>query len=472
MLTNCDIIPYRDKISKVIIWEDNKMSTVLAKKENGVAEFTLTIAAAEFDSALDNSFKKNVKKITVPGFRKGKAPRKLIEKTYGEGVFYEDAIDMVFPKAYEEAVKELDLIPVDSPSVDIKEIGQGKDLVIEVKVTLKPEFELSEYKGIKLKEIVHNVSDEDVDADLLQKQERSSRLVSVEDRAVMPGDVANINFEGFADGVAFPGGKGENFDLTIGSGQFIPGFEEQIVGKNIDEEFDVNVTFPEEYHAEELKGKPAVFKVKVNSIQYKELPELDDEFAKDVSEFDTLDELKADIRAKLEAKALENTKTEKENAVMDALIEATEILVPDCMIESRINDIIRENNMRMQSQGISFEQYLGYMGMNIDQYKEMMKPQAQKQIKGNLILEKVIEAEAFEISDEKYEEKLKSMAEQYGMEVEKIKELLGNNADAIKEDMKFEIAIEFLVENAKWSKPRKPRTTKPKEETVKEETEE
>ena len=472
MLTNCDIIPYRDKISKVIIWEDNKMSTVLAKKENGVAEFTLTIAAAEFDSALDNSFKKNVKKITVPGFRKGKAPRKLIEKTYGEGVFYEDAIDMVFPKAYEEAVKELNLIPVDSPSVDIKEIGQGKDLVIEVKVTLKPEFELSEYKGIKLKEIVHNVSDEDVDADLLQKQERSSRLVSVEDRAVMPGDVANINFEGFADGVAFPGGKGENFDLTIGSGQFIPGFEEQIVGKNIDEEFDVNVTFPEEYHAEELKGKPAVFKVKVNSIQYKELPELDDEFAKDVSEFDTLDELKADIRAKLEAKALENTKTEKENAVMDALIEATEILVPDCMIESRINDIIRENNMRMQSQGISFEQYLGYMGMNIDQYKEMMKPQAQKQIKGNLILEKVIEAEAFEISDEKYEEKLKSMAEQYGMEVEKIKELLGNNADAIKEDMKFEIAIEFLVENAKWSKPRKPRTTKPKEETVKEETEE
>jgi len=448
------------------------MSTVLAKKENGIAEFTLTIGAADFDGAMDQSFKKNVKKISVPGFRKGKATRKIIEKTYGEAIFYEDAIDMVFPKAYEEAVKELDLIPVDSPSVDIKEIGQGKDLVIEVKVTLKPEFELSEYKGIKLKEIVHNVSDEDVDADLLQKQERSSRLVSVEDRAVMPGDVANINFEGFADGVAFPGGKGENFDLTIGSGQFIPGFEEQIVGKNIGEEFDVNVTFPEEYHAEELKGKPAVFKVKVNSIQYKELPELDDEFAKDVSEFDTLDELKADIRAKLEAKALENTKTEKENAVMDALIEATEILVPDCMIESRINDIIRENNMRMQSQGISFEQYLGYMGMNIDQYKEMMKPQAQKQIKGNLILEKVIEAEAFEISDEKYEEKLKSMAEQYGMEVEKIKELLGNNADAIKEDMKFEIAIEFLVENAKWSKPRKPRTTKPKEETVKEETEE
>ena len=448
------------------------MSTVLTKKENGVAEFTLTIAAADFNGALDSSFKKNVKKITVPGFRKGKAPRKLIEKTYGEGVFYEDAIDMVFPKAYEEAVKELDLTPVDSPSVDIKEIGEGKDLVIDVKVTLKPEFELGEYKGIKLKEIVHNVSDDDVEAELKQKQERGSRLVAVEDRAVENGDITNINFEGFVDDVAFPGGKGENYDLTIGSGQFIPGFEEQIIGKNIGEEFDVNVTFPEEYHAEELKGKPAVFKVKVNNIQYKELPELDDEFAKDVSEFDTLDELKADIKAKLEERAAENTKIEKENAVMDALTEATEISVPDCMIESRIADIIRENNMRMQSQGISFEQYLGYMGTSIDQYKEMMKPQAEKQIKGNLILEKVIEAEAFEVSDEKYEEKLKSMAEQYGMEVEKIKELLGNNADAIKEDMKFEIAIDFLVENAKWSKPRKPRTTKAKEEEAKEETEE
>lgn len=448
------------------------MSTVLTKKENGVAEFTLTIAAADFNGALDSSFKKNVKKITVPGFRKGKAPRKLIEKTYGEGVFYEDAIDMVFPKAYEEAVKELDLTPVDSPSVDIKEIGEGKDLVIDVKVTLKPEFELGEYKGIKLKEIVHNVSDDDVEAELKQKQERGSRLVAVEDRAVENGDITNINFEGFVDDVAFPGGKGENYDLTIGSGQFIPGFEEQIIGKNIGEEFDVNVTFPEEYHAEELKGKPAVFKVKVNNIQYKELPELDDEFAKDVSEFDTLDELKADIKAKLEERAAENTKIEKENAVMDALTEATEISVPDCMIESRIADIIRENNMRMQSQGISFEQYLGYMGTSIDQYKEMMKPQAEKQIKGNLILEKVIEAEAFEVSDEKYEEKLKSMAEQYGMEVEKIKELLGNNADAIKEDMKFEIAIDFLVENAKWSKPRKPRTTKAKDEEAKEETEE
>jgi len=449
------------------------MSTVLAKKENGIAEFTLTIGAADFDGAMDQSFKKNVKKISVPGFRKGKATRKIIEKTYGEAIFYEDAIDMVFPKAYEEAVKELDLTPVDSPNVDIKEIGQGKDLVIDIKVTLKPEFELGEYKGIKLKEIVHNVTDDDVDADLKLKQERNSRLVTVEDRAVENGDIANINFEGFTDGVAFAGGKGENYDLTIGSGQFIPGFEEQIIGKKIGEEFEVNVTFPEEYHAEELKGKPAVFKVTVNNIQYKELPELDDEFAKDVSEFDTLDELKADIKEKLTKKAEEDTKAAKENAVMDALVDATEINVPDCMIDSRINDIIRENNMRMQSQGITFEQYLGYMGTDVEQYKAMMKPQAEKQIKGNLILEKVIEAEAFEVSDEKLEEKLKSMAEQYNMEVEKIKELLGENTDAIKEDMKFEIAIEFLVENAKWSKPRKPRATKAKEEEPKaEETEE
>lgn len=448
------------------------MSTKLVKKENGVAEFTLTISAADFDAAVEQSFRKNVKKISVPGFRKGKAPKKIIEKTYGESVFFEDAIDMVFPKAYEEAVKELDLTPVESPSVDIKEIGQGKDLVIEAKVTLKPEFELSEYKGIKVKEIVHTVTDEDVLADLKTKQERNSRLVTVEDRAVENGDIANIDFEGFTDGVAFAGGKGENFDLTIGSGQFIPGFEEQIIGKKIGEEFDVNVSFPEEYHAEELKGKPAVFKVKVNNIQYKELPELDDEFAKDVSEFDTLEELKADIKEKLEKKALEDTKIEKENAVMDALIEANEIDVPDCMVEARINDMIRENNMRMSSQGISFEQYLGYIGTSIEQYKEMMKPQSVKQIKGNLILEKIIATEAVEVTDEKLEEKLQEMASQYNMEVEKIKELLkAEGLESLKEELKYEVAIEFLIENAKWSKPRKPRTTKAKEEPAEAETE-
>lgn len=431
------------------------MSSVLDKKEKNTVDFTMTISAEAFGEALDKSARKNIKSITMPGFRKGKAPRKLIEKTYGEAIFYDDAIDSVFPAEYEAAIKELELSPVDVPKLDVKEIGSGKDLVMTVSVTVKPEFELGEYKGIKLDEIVHTVADEDVERELSQKQERNARLVSVEDRAVQNGDIANINFEGFVDDKAFPGGKGENYDLTIGSGQFIPGFEEQIIGKAIGEEFDVNVTFPEEYHAEDLKGKPAVFKVKVNSIQYKELPDLDDEFAKDVSEFNTLDELKADIRTKLEEQAEKTAKQERENAVVDKLVEETEIDVPACMVDNRIEGIIRENNMRMAQQGISFEQYLSYMGSTVDQFKEMMRPNAEKQVKANLILEAIVKKEAFEVSDELFDEKIKEMADMYHMEADKLKEsIVGQDTENIKEDMKMEMAVAFLVENAKWSKPR------------------
>lgn len=433
------------------------MSSVLDKKEKNTVDFTMTVSAEAFGEALDRSFKKNVKKITLPGFRKGKAPRKLIEKAYGEAVFYDDAIDFVFPAEYEAAIKDLALEPVDVPKLDVKEIGAGKDLVMTVSVTVKPEFELGEYKGIKLDEIVHTVTDEDVEHDLSHKRERNARLVTVEDRAVQDGDIANINFEGFVNDEAFPGGKGENYDLTIGSGQFIPGFEEQIVGKNIGDEFDVNVSFPEEYHAEDLKGKPAVFKVKVNGIQYKELPDLDDEFAKDVSEFDTLDALKEDIRAKLTEEAAKVEKQERENAVVDKLVEDTEIDVPDCMIDNRVEGIIRENNMRMAQQGLSFEQYLSYMGSTIDQFKEMMRPNAEKQVKANLILEAIVKAENFEISDETFDEKIKEMAEAYHMEADKLKEMfVGAEADNLKEDMKMEQAVAFLVENAKWTKAKKP----------------
>ena len=312
------------------------MSAILEKKEKNTVEFTITISAEKFNAAVDEAFKKNVKKITVPGFRKGKAPRKLIEKTYGEGIFYDDAIDSVLPEAYDEAVKELGLEPVDMPKVDVKEIGKDKDLVILASVTVKPEVKLGEYKGLKLKDIVHTVSDKDVDEELSKRQERASRQVSVDDRAVKKNDTANIDFEGFVDGVAFAGGKGENFDLVIGSGQFIPGFEDQIIGKKIGDEFDVTVTFPEDYHAEELKGKEAVFKTKVNSISVKELPELDDEFAKDVSEFDTLAELKEDIKKKLTEAAAARAKQEKENACVDKIVEEMEVDVPDCMVESRI----------------------------------------------------------------------------------------------------------------------------------------
>ncbi|MBE7036067.1 MAG: trigger factor [Ruminococcaceae bacterium] len=447
------------------------MSSVLDKREKNTVEFTMTVSAAAFGEALDKSFKKNVKNITLPGFRKGKAPRKLIEKTYGEAVFYDDAIDFVFPAEYEAAIKELELSPVDVPKLDVKEIGSGKDLVMTIVVTVKPEFELGEYKGIKVDEIVHTVEDADVERELAQMQERNSRLVTVEDRAVKEGDIANINFEGFVDDVAFAGGKGENYDLTIGSGQFIPGFEEQIVGKAIGEEFDVNVTFPEEYHAEDLKGKPAVFKVKVNSIQYKEMPALDDEFAKDVSEFDTLDALKADIRAKLEEQAAKTTQQEKENAVVDKLVADTEIDVPECMIDTRIENIIRENNMRMAQQGLSFEQYLSYMGSNIEQFKVMMRPNAEKQVKANLILEAIVKKEAFEISDEMLDEKLKEMAEMYHMDADKLKANIGEQeAENLKEDMKMEKAVALLVESAKWSKPRATKAASKASETKAEKT--
>ncbi len=437
------------------------MSSVFDKKEKNTVEFTMTVSAETFKAALDQSFRKNVKQITIPGFRKGKAPRKLIERTYGEAIFYDDAIDFVFPAEYEKAIDELGLEPVDMPKLDVKEIGSDKDLVMAVSVTVKPEFELGEYKGIKLTEIVHTVADEDVERELKQKQERNARLVTVEDRAVKEGDIANINFEGFVDDVAFPGGKGENYDLTIGSGQFIPGFEEQIVGKKVGEEFDVNVTFPEEYHAEDLKGKPAVFKVKVNSIQYKEMPALDDEFAKDVSEFDTLADLKADILAKLTEQAEASAKQERENAAIDALVDATEIDVPACMIDNRIESMIRENNMRMAQQGLTFEQYLSYMGTNVDQFKVMMRPNAEKQVKANLILEAIVKKEAFEISADMVDAKIKEMADMYNMEADKLAaSITDNDKENIAADMKMEKAVALIVDSVKWSKAKKPAAKK------------
>jgi len=448
------------------------VAAILDKKENNTVDFTITISAEKFNAAVDASFKKNVKKITVPGFRKGKAPRKLIEKTYGEGIFYDDAVDAVLPEAYDEAVKELGLEPVDMPKVDIKEIGKDKDLVVSASVTVKPEVKLGTYKGLKLDEIVHTVTDDDVQAELTRRQERGARQVPVEDRAVKEGDTANIDFEGFVDGVAFAGGKGEKFDLVIGSGQFIPGFEEQIVGKSIGDEFEVNVTFPDDYHSEDLKSKAAVFKTKVNSISYKELPALDDEFAKDVSEFDTLDELKADIKNKLTESADARAKQEKENAAVDKVIETMTVDVPECMVNSRIENTIRENNARMAQQGISFEQYLGYMGTTLEQFKEQIKPNAELQVKGTLALEQIAKEENIEISDSDVEEQLKSMAEAYNMELDKVKAFMRDeDIENIKADLKISKALDLIVENAKWTKPAAKKTTTKKTATEKTTTE-
>ena len=430
------------------------MPAILEKKENNTVDFTITVSKETFGAAVDEAFKKNVKKISVPGFRKGKAPRKLIEKTYGEGIFFDEAVDSVLPAAYDDAVKELNLEPVDTPKIDIKEIGKDKDLVVSASVTVKPEVKLGEYKGLKLDDIVHTVSDDDVDAELSKRQEKGARQVTVEDRAVQEKDTETIDFEGFIDGTAFAGGKGENFELVIGSGQFIPGFEEQIIGKSIGDEFDVNVTFPEDYHSEELKGKAAVFKTKVNAISYKELPELDDEFAKDVSEFDTLAELKEDIKKKLQESADARTKQEKENAAVDKVVENMTVDVPECMVNTRIESTIRENNARMAQQGISFEQYLGYMGTTLDQFKEQIKPNAELQVKGTLALEQIAKEEKIEVSEADLEEQLKKMAEAYSMELEKVKEFMREeDLENIKADLKISKALDFIVENTKWSKP-------------------
>ena len=437
------------------------MTAKLDKKEKNTVEFTITVSAEKFSAAVDEAFKKNVKKITVPGFRKGKAPRKLIEKTYGEGIFFEEAVDALLPDAYEEAVREMGIDPVDMPKIEVADLGKDKDLIIKGSVTVKPEVKLGNYKGLKLEEVVNTVSDKEVDEEIKRRQERSARQIAVEDRAVAKDDIANINFEGFVDGVAFAGGKGENYDLLIGSGSFIPGFEDQIIGKTIGEEFDVDVTFPEDYHSEELKGKKAIFKTKVNSIMVKELPELDDEFAKDVSEFDTLDELKKDIKAKLQETADAKTKQEKENNAIDAVIETMEADIPDCMVDSRIESTIRENNARMAQQGISFEQYLGYMGTTVDQFKEQIKPNALLQVKGTLALEEIAKLEKLEATDADVDEQLKKMADAYKMELDKVKEFMRDeDIEALKSDIKITKALEFLVENATFTKAKKTTTKK------------
>ncbi len=446
------------------------MAAKLDKKELNTVEFTITVENEKFMAAVDEAFRKNVKKITVPGFRKGKAPRKLIEKTYGEGIFFEEAVDALLPDAYEAAVKEMGIDPVDMPKVDIADIGKDKDLVIKGSVTVKPEVKLGKYKGLKLEEADHTVSAKEVNEELARRQERNARQVAVEDRKVKKGDIANINFEGFVDGKAFPGGKGENYDLTIGSGSFIPGFEEQIVGKAIGEEFDVEVTFPEDYHAEELKGKPATFKTKVNSIFVKELPELDDEFAKDVSEFDTLAELKKDIKKKLQESADARAKQEKENAAIDAVIETMEAEIPACMVDTRIENTIRENNARMAQQGISFEQYLGYMGTTVDQFKEQIRPNAELQVKGTLALEEIAKLEKLEVAESEIDEQLTKMAESYNMKLEEVKKFMRDeDIDALKSDLKIQKAMDFLVENTTWSKAEK-KTTAKKPAAKKEET--
>ncbi len=425
------------------------MKVTKKQEEKNIVELEITVSAEEFEAAVEKAYRKNVKSIALPGFRKGKAPRKIIEKTYGAEVFYEDAADFCLQDTYPKAVEDEKIEPVSRPDIEVKEIGEGKDFVYVAKVTVKPEVTLGKYKGVKIKKIEHAVTDEDIDKEIDNMKERAATFVDVTDAPAADGDVAVIDFEGFVDGVAFDGGKAEGHNLTLGSNQFIPGFEDQIVGKNIGDEFDVNVTFPEEYHAEELKGKPAVFKVKLNGIKRKEYPAIDDEFAKDVSEFDTLEELKNATKERLLKIAENRVKNETQDAVIDCILDKTEIDVPDVMVENNIDGYIQEMEYKISAQmpGITFEQYLGYMGQNIKDFRDSLKDKALKDVKIELMLEAVAKAENIEVTDEEVEAEYKNIAEMYKMEEDKVRGLV--TPEQIKMDKLPSKVVDFLVENAK-----------------------
>lgn len=431
------------------------MKAIIKETEKNSVTLEITVDNKKFEEALEKSYKKNVKQIQLPGFRKGKAPRRMIEKYYGEGVFYEDAINLVCPTAYDEAVEELKIKPVDRPEIDIVKIGDDEPFIFSAKVTVKPEFELPEYKGVKLDKIEHKVLMADVDIEIDKMREQNARLVTVDNRAIKQGDIAVIDYEGFIDDVPFEGGKGENHSLEIGSGQFIPGFEEQLEGKKADDELDVTVTFPEDYHAEDLKGKEAIFKVKIHNVQKKELPKKDDEFAKDVSEFDTFEELRADIKKKLEEDALTRTKREKEDKVLEIIAEGTQIDIPDCMIDEQIDRMVQDFGYRISQQGLSLEQYTQFSGITLDSMREQFRDGASRSVKSNLILEKIAEAENIESTDEDVEAEITKMADMYKMEAEKVRDLMKGSLDGMKEEIKINKTLEYLVENSVTNKTTK-----------------
>ncbi len=426
------------------------MSVQVEKLENSMAKLTIEVSAEELEKALENAFQKNKNKINVPGFRKGKVPRQMIEKMYGPAIFYEDAANDLLPTAYENALDECEEDIVSSPEIDVTQIEKGKPFIFTALVALKPEVKLGKYKGVKVDKIDTKVTDEEVDAEINKQRENNARNIEVTDRAVKDGDMTVIDFEGFVDGVAFDGGKGENYPLTIGSGAFIPGFEDQLVGAEIGKEVEVNVTFPEDYQAEELKGKAAVFKCTVKEIKEKELPELDDEFASEVSEFETLAEYKEDVKVKLTEKKTKDAKDAKEAAVIEAIVKDSDMEIPEAMLATQQRQMVDEFAQRIQMQGLSIDQYFQFTGTTYDKMIEQVKPQAEKRIKSRLVLEAVAKAENIEATEEDYEEELKNMAEVYQMEVEQVKEMLpAKSVSQIKQDIAVRKAAEFAVENAK-----------------------
>ncbi len=419
------------------------MSLQVEKLEKNMAKLTIEVSAEEFDKAIDKAYQKNKNKMSVPGFRKGKVPRQMIEKMYGASVFYEDAANEIIPVAYEAELDNCELEIVSQPKIDVVQIEKGKPFIFTAEVAVKPEVELGKYTGFDIAKPEVEVTDDEVNAELDRAREQQARTIPVEDRAVMDGDMTVIDFEGFVDGVAFEGGKGTDYPLTIGSHSFIDTFEEQLIGKNIGEEVEVNVTFPEEYHAEELKGKPALFKVTVKEIKVKELPELDDDFAQDVSDFDTLDEYKEDVKKNILARKENEAKGEYEEKVIDAIIADAKMEIPEPMIDLQVRQMADDFARRIQSQGLSVEQYFQFTGLTPDKLMEQMRPQALKRIQSRLVLEAIAKAENIEVSDLDVDAEIEKMAGMYQMEVDKLKELV---SDKEKEAMKADIAVSKAAE--------------------------
>ncbi|MGB8455719.1 MAG: trigger factor [Anaerocolumna sp.] len=425
------------------------MSLQVEKLEKNMVKLTIEAAAAEFEAAIEKAYIKNKGKMNVQGFRKGKAPRTIIEKMYGASVFYEDAANLVIPDAYEKAAQESGLDIVSRPEIDVIQIEKGKPFIFTAEVAVKPEVTLGNYKGIEVEKETIEVTEEEIIAEIDKVRDQNSRVITVEDRPVADKDMIVIDFDGFVDGVPFEGGKAEDYSLTIGSHSFIDTFEDQLIGKSIGEEVEVNVTFPAEYQAAELAGKPAMFKVKVKEIKAKELPESDDEFAQDVSEFDTLDEYKADIKATIIEKKEKEAKTAKEDKVVEKIIENATMDIPEAMIETQVRQMTDDFAQRMQSQGLTIEQYFQFTGMNSKQLIEQMRPQAVKRIESRLVLEAIVKAENITVSDEDIEKEFVQMAETYKMEIEKIKELIGEKEkEQIVMDMSVQKAVDLVVEAA------------------------
>ena len=425
------------------------MSVQVEKQEKNMAKLTIEVSAEEFGAALEKAYQKDKKKINVPGFRKGKAPRKMIEKMYGAGIFYEDAANIVIPEAYAAAAKECDEEIVSQPQISVTQIEEGKPFIFTAEVALKPAVTLGDYKGVEVEKTVIEVSEEEVDKEVDKERENNSRIIDVDDRAVEKGDIIKLDFEGSVDGVPFQGGKAEDYSLTIGSGSFIPGFEDQLIGAKIGEELDVNVTFPEEYHEASLKGKPAVFKCTVKEIKVKELPAADDEFAKDVSEFDTLAEYKDDIRSKLVEKKEAQAKREKQNKAVDKAVANAQMEIPDAMVTEQVRRMADDFARRLQSQGLTVEQYMQFTGMTADKLLEQMRPEALKRIQNSLVLEAVAKAENIEIGDDKVKEEIEKMATAYKMEFDKVNELIGaEQREQMKADLAIQAAVELIADAA------------------------